>query len=52
MGWNDAIGSQWARGSFCYTGSMPGWHDAHCVSPQLGRMEGGINEKEKKKIGI
>lgn len=53
MEWNGAAGPQWACGSFHHTGSMPGWHRAQCVSSQLGRMEGGINEEEeKKKRGI
>lgn len=47
--WNSAAGSQWACGSFYHTGSMPGCHSACCVSSQLGRMEGGINEEEEKK---
>lgn len=29
---------------------MPGWHDARCVSFQLGRMEGGINEEEDRDL--
>lgn len=52
MEWNGAAGPQWACGCFCHIGSMPGWHDAHCVSSQLGGMEGGINEEEEKKTGI
>lgn len=47
--WNGATGFQWACGSFYQPGSMPGCHNARCVSSPLGRMEGGINEEKEQK---
>lgn len=40
MEWNGATGPQWACRSFYRKGSMPGWHDARCVSSQLGKDRG------------